>query len=111
MRLINGDRVLMKLNQHRLLFFAYCGDFSILSEKDKSRVDEIDSCIADVINAPTIDPEELRPKGEWKRMEDSECYWFECSECGEPPLKKYKYDCFSHYCPNCGADMRGDGHD
>lgn len=64
-------------------------------------------CIDKIAAAPTIDPEELRPKGEWKRVEDSECYWYECSECGEPPLKHYKYDCFSNYCPNCGLKMEG----
>lgn len=32
----------------------------------------------------------------------------ECSECHEI---QYGYDNFRYFCPNCGADMRGDGND
>lgn len=107
MRLINGDRLLMKLKQHRLLFFKDCGDFSSLSEKDKSRVDEIDNCIAEVINTPTIDPEELRPKGEWSCDDEDGFNNFDwhCSECGGNIGYRCGNPLFSNYCPNCGAKM------
>ena len=46
--------------------------------------------------------------GRWTRKTDDGLYWYECSECGERPLKNsYKYDSFSDYCPNCGARMDG----
>lgn len=67
-----------------------------------------------VEDAPTIDPEELRPKGEWVGEADGYAdgelvydVWY-CSECNhciddgtdDPEL-------LPNYCPNCGADMRG----
>ena len=56
----------------------------------------------DIENAPTIDPEDLRHKGEWEWTEDGEAdfeqYWV-CSCCGE---KDYIEE---NYCPNCGAKM------
>lgn len=103
MRLINGDKILMKLKQHRLLFFEDCGDFSSLSEKDKARVDEIDNCIAEVINASTIDPEDLRPKGRWISYLDGDSImperYYRCSRCGRTADKK------EPYC-HCGAKMK-----
>ena len=69
-------------------------------------------------NAPTVTPTfglfrdmlcsdcEKRPQGEW--IENNETVFvnrFNCSECGrlifEPKEK-------NNFCPNCGADMRGD---
>lgn len=47
--------------------------------------------------APTIDPEELRPKGRWIEF-DGEV--FDCSVCHEIHVA-YPYN----YCPNCGAKM------
>lgn len=47
--------------------------------------------------------------GRWEEQKDDQFYWYECSECGEKPLRKYKYDCFSDYCPNCGAKMDLEG--
>ena len=49
-------------------------------------------------NAPTIDPESLRPSGRW----DDAGYVVWCSNCGEPYLPAYKS---YKYCPNCGAKM------
>jgi hypothetical protein len=59
-------------------------------------------------NAPTIDPESLRPKGKWLKSE-----WgypdrtLTCSACGfEYDSAYYKQKLF-RYCPNCGAKMEG----
>ena len=69
--------------------------------------------LEDITKAPTIDPEDLRPKGRWVV---SGCGFDTCSECrkvysdgwfsmsGYKPRMKFKY------CPNCGADMRGKEH-
>lgn len=55
-----------------------------------------------------------RKKGKWiqksKPMEFCTAWWYECSECGDkPPRDRYgNPDYLSNYCPNCGADMRGE---
>ena len=44
--------------------------------------------------------------GEWIKKENETTYWYECSECGEEPLRdEYGRRAFSRYCPNCGALM------
>ena len=69
-------------------------------------------CIADMIDrAPTIEPE--RKKGEWNFIGDQ---MFECSECGTYYTQSQFHQMrvrisdteFPKFCPNCGADMRGD---
>ena len=46
-----------------------------------------------------------KTKGKWIESDKEDEFgftWFKCSECGwEDTLK-------SNFCPNCGADMRGD---
>ena len=61
------------------------------------------SAIEIIDHAPTIDPEELRPKGRWIHDINN---LYGCSECLERetmPHKKLK-----NYCPNCGAKMDGE---
>lgn len=48
-------------------------------------------------DAPTINPESLRPKGEWISHEGYE----ECKRCHTKAIYPH------NFCPNCGADMRG----
>lgn len=54
---------------------------------------------------PSAQPE--RKKGKWKRKIVDSGYnadWV-CSECGD----RWKYDFINfNFCPNCGADMRGE---
>lgn len=54
-------------------------------------------------NMPTIDPVK---HGKWEREVRTirGCWipFFSCSVCGENADDEY------HYCPNCGADMRGE---
>lgn len=50
-----------------------------------------------------------RPKGEWILECDAEGYGdnlYRCSECGQE-YGCQEYD-LANFCPNCGADMRGD---
>lgn len=70
------------------------------------------NAIIEVINnAPTIDAEPVR-HGKWIKA-DSQQYFrkhyplFTCSVCGYRKDSQKKWN----YCPNCGADMRGENDD
>ena len=108
MRLIDGERLvkeLMPQYKERLGTDIGHGMGMILGE---------------ICAAPTIDPASLRPKGEW-----TECDWVEydghgecihypkaalrCSNCCNAFKKKLLWK--RNYCPNCGADMRGETND
>ena len=52
-------------------------------------------------DAPTVDAKPV-VRGRWISLEP-EIGLFECSKCGHKILRA---EC--NYCPNCGADMRGD---
>ena len=61
-------------------------------------------------NLPSVQPE--RKKGEWIHKPDiylDEQTW-ECSECGEPWIfiEGTPSENNANFCPNCGADMRGE---
>lgn len=49
-----------------------------------------------------------RPRGKWRKITPEEdeyksfMGWLECTNC------RSEVAIFSNYCPNCGADMRGD---
>lgn len=54
---------------------------------------------------PSVQPE--RKKGKWiNHRNDMGHNIADCSECGEA-MQWYDPDTRPHYCPNCGADMRG----
>lgn len=69
----------------------------------------ISIAIGKVCDAPTIELE--RKTGKWIPMFNGAfkggAYWFECSECKRivPEVRNGGWG----YCPNCGADMRGEG--
>lgn len=52
-------------------------------------------------------PSAERKKGRWERVEDEngDFLCWECSECGERYVMPHHR---ASYCPNCGADMRGE---
>lgn len=54
-----------------------------------------------LVNAPTVEP----VRGEWKADCDLYFSTCRCSECNTLALKRY------NFCPNCGADMRGEKND
>lgn len=86
-RIIDADVLKRKMQaKHDFLVEAW-GDFSNLLDKDKARADEIMNCIAEIINAPTIEAEPIRherwisvkdrmPK-EWKTV----LIWLDCRLC------------------------------
>lgn len=72
----------------------------------------LDSCVSVtellsiLSNAPTIDPESLRPHGKWI-MRGGKRY---CSHCGERAcvtrdMEDFWYTVGTKFCPNCGAMM------
>ena len=60
--------------------------------------------IADIAKAPEIDPDSLRPKGQWENYPSHNNR--RCSEC-KVEWDKPRFNVRANYCPNCGADMRG----
>ena len=108
MRLIDADALKDKLQQHHDFYVMAWGGFGKMPIGEKKRVDEITNCIAEVVNAPTIEPK----RGEWIKTDRTYCRAtvYECSACcyevdemptvmGEP-----RYN----YCPSCGAYMRAE---
>lgn len=64
----------------------------------------------DVLDAqPTIDAEPVR-HGKWIYGNDFHWYTASCNRCGYQRRTDIKADRWNqwNYCPNCGADMRGD---
>ena len=55
-------------------------------------------------NAPSADVVE-RKKGKWEKHHDDVVYWWQCSEC---QCVTFYEDALTNFCPNCGADMRGE---
>ena len=95
MRLIDGDALMERLG------IAYdCRE----CDQDKPpyctwKPDVVDVCQI-IADAPTI---EERKKGKWiDKSGGIECAWNYCSVCGEQAIDLYDF------CPNCGADMRGE---
>lgn len=81
-----------------------------------SRVFQTQLSVADVIDQidreDTIEPE--RKKGEWIEQDDAwDGVYYECSVCKEPftLIDGTPSENLYNFCPNCGADMRGNEHD
>ena len=51
-------------------------------------------------------PSADRPQG--RNLSEEYPSLFECSVCGASCDDTYPWDCDIKFCPNCGADMRGD---
>ena len=45
--------------------------------------------------------------GNWVGIDDDPCETFECDRCGFV-LEDWILGAFYNFCPNCGADMRGE---
>lgn len=108
-RYIDAYKLYSRLIDAKHLFCKNQLEFRALQPNDKARVDEIDNCIAMVINSSTADVVE-RKKGFWEWGEDED---YRCSNC-----QKYAYGCLGevlsgHYkfCPYCGCAMEGEEDD
>ena len=58
---------------------------------------------------PSVQPE--RKKGKWMHDKDDVLYSGYCSCCGWESVICETDVADMPYCPNCGADMRGEGHE
>ena len=106
--LIRRQVVIDAMKKHKTF---YCDNspesFRKLSYGDRCRVDEIDNCIAELVNTPSA-----RNHGHWIDCKVSG--HLKCSECGDKAPSMFdanreEYDeWYSPFCPNCGADMRGE---
>ena len=94
---ISRQALRQKLQEHHDFFVNAYEDMPL---NDKVRVDEISSCIAEVVNAPSVTPQ---PKvGEWMHPYKSDIAC-ECSECHiQMPITND-----FNFCPNCGCRMCG----
>ena len=57
-----------------------------------------------IYELPSVQP--IRPKGEWVLGGYDDLYWV-CDKCGYK-MHEYYHKPTEHFCPNCGADMRGE---
>lgn len=122
--LIDRQAAIDALKEHRALYCDNTPDtFSKLSYAEKSRVDELDTAIATLVNLPPAQPERI--KGHWiesagqnillKKLIEKGETWRVCDKCGAGFMIGYQYECdkayhetFHNFCPKCGADMRGE---
>lgn len=73
-------------------------------------IEKLALCVVDTINNidwdKAIEAYKARPQGKWINREAISNtifpFWerYECNQC-------HKYNGYSNFCPNCGADMRG----
>ena len=98
---ISRQAAIDALKEHRALYCDNTPDtFSKLSYAEKSRVDELDTAIATLVNLPSAERRGrwMKQYGEHEGFGIRPFYRF-CSECNEVTVFPY------HYCPNCGAKM------
>lgn len=105
---ISRQEAIDALKEHRAL---YCDNtpvsFSKLSYAEKSRVDELDTAIATIVNLPSAEPK----RGKWIDAvipnDNGDLFVQVCDQCNTFFPLAYTGG-GHHFCPNCGADMRGD---
>ena len=77
----------------------------ILAVNTKNPMETVEDLMNRINNAPTI---EARPvvRGEWLLRHEGHGHYWECSACHTNPCIYVTKD--TNFCPNCGAEMRGD---
>lgn len=94
MRPIDADALKDKLQQHHDFYVMAWGGFGKMPIGEKKRVDEITNCIAEVVNAPTIEPKQ----GEWTKTDIAT---YRCSECGKKQIADDVNEL--NFCCCCGS--------
>lgn len=105
MRLIDADAFWDKLQELESWLYSDC-TYDCLNRKLVVDLAQVERLIEE---APTI---EERPRGEWiNHLDLTEDYYGESKQCSLCGYKDYNTRRFSwhKFCPNCGADMRGEG--
>lgn len=84
---------------------AFIETIEKIASEDKIPFFHLDEITQEIFDAPTIDPESLRPKGRWENYPSH--MHRRCSIC-KVEWEKPRFNIRANYCPNCGADMRGE---
>lgn len=104
---VNRQEAIDKIKKR--LFETAFNNVGIKQNIDETLVDVVENRLENWFNElPSAEPERL--KGKWAY--DNGLKQFFCDQCGEPSLTYddiyiYSMD-FTNFCPNCGADMRGE---
>ena len=105
------------INRQAAIDAADRADYTELAIEDVKKV--TDEVIKELKQLPSAE----RKRGEWIKMSDADGIYFACSICGEniPRIAYFdpQFDLFprltsidkTNYCPNCGADLRGEAND
>ena len=124
MRLIDADALKKVIETYRPI--RAFDDFSA------GKTNMVNYCLDEIDNAPTVDTNdskylderdadawesgyiqglsEQRPQGKWIKIIENLSWHYECNQCHNRPLmaRLVDEDVLSDFCPNCGADMRGE---
>jgi len=126
---ISREYIVKKLKSTKEFYLSAWESFSDMDDKDKARCDELDNCIATVINAPPVIPKRscyrcgLREdcadssvapqakEGEWIIEYNGNGwndYWdYTCPSCGKKYERADAVLYKANFCPECGAKMKG----
>jgi len=91
-RYIDADALMEKLKQHHDFFVEAWGGFKEMPLSDKARCDELTNCIAEIVNAPSID---IVRCGECKHWCKGDEVYGICYRC--PNTRQIKTDDFCSY--------------
>ena len=96
--LISRQAAIDALKEHRALYCDNTPDtFSKLSYAEKSRVDELDTAIATLVNLPSAQPETA--KRIVSKSRGGVTLWYQCDKCNEP------VDAQDNFCRGCGRRL------
>lgn len=81
-------------------------------ENELDKIDHVPQWVFDRLTNKLRElPSAERKKGEWIRLDEyPNDVSVKCSECGVT-LEDWMLGAFYNYCPNCGAEMRGEEDD
>ena len=102
MKLIDADALIAQLKAVRIRSEDLTIDYK------RGHSDGIITAVDYADDAPTINPESLRPHGRWE-ITDAYPHWMCCSVCHKAVVRNIevveRYEIPTSFCPNCGAKM------